>query len=288
MTRPIIATKLHVPARRRGLVNRPRLIARLRRTVDVRLTLVSAPAGFGKTTLLGEWLADMPADRQVAWLSIDPADNDPANFWTYVVAALQQAVPGAGSTAMALIGSPPLPTELLVTTVVNELAEASGDVWLVLDDYHLVDGPDVRDGMAFLLEHFPPHVHLVISSRADPLSRLLGWRARGELVEIRAADLRFTPDEVATYLNDVIGLDLAAETVAALEARTEGWVAALQLAAISMQGRDGHQRIHRPFAGNDRYIVDYLVEEVLAQQSDPVREFLLAHGGSRPAHRAAL
>ena len=194
MTRPIIATKLHVPARRRGLVKRPRLIARLRDTVDARLTLVSAPAGFGKTTLLGEWLADLPADRRVAWLSIDPSDNDPANFWTYVVAGLQQAVPGAGSTAMELIGSPPFPTELLVTTVVNELAEASGDVWLVLDDYHLIDNREVRDGVAFLLEHLPAHVHLVIGTRADPDLPLSRFRVRGELAEIRAADLRFTAE----------------------------------------------------------------------------------------------
>ena len=275
MTRPIIATKLHIPARRRGLVNRPRLIARLRRTVDARLTLVSAPAGFGKTTLLGEWLADMPADRQVAWLSIDPADNDPANFWTYVVAALQQAVPGAGSTSMAIVGSPPFPTELLVTTVVNELAEASGDVWLVLDDYHLIDNREVRDGVALLLEHLPAHVHLVIGTRADPDLPLSRWRVRGELAEIRAADLRFTPNEATAYLNDVTELDLDPEQVAALEQRTEGWVAALQLAALSIRGREDVGGFIARFAGNDRYIVDYLVEEVLAQQSDEIREFLL-------------
>jgi len=275
VTRPIIATKLHIPARRRGLVNRPRLTALLRRTVDARLTLVSAPAGFGKTTLLGEWLADMPADRQVAWLSIDPADNDPANFWTYVVAALQQAVPGAGSTSMAIVGSPPFPTELLVTTVVNELAEASGDVWLVLDDYHLIDNREVRDGVALLLEHLPAHVHLVIGTRADPDLPLSRWRVRGELAEIRAADLRFTPNEATAYLNDVTELDLDPEQVAALEQRTEGWVAALQLAALSIRGREDVGGFIARFAGNDRYIVDYLVEEVLAQQSDEIREFLL-------------
>ena len=176
---------------------------------------------------------------------------------------------------MELIGSPPLPTELLVTTVVNELAEASGDVWLVLDDYHLIDNREVRVGVALLLEHLPAHVHLVIGTRADPDLPLSRWRVRGELAEIRAADLRFTPSEAAAYLNDVTELDLDAEQVAALEQRTEGWVAALQLAALSIRGREDVSGFIARFAGNDRYIVDYLVEEVLAQQSDEVREFLL-------------
>ena len=159
--------------------------------------------------------------------------------------------------------------------MLNELAAASNDVDLVLDDYHLVDGPDVHDGMTFLLEHLPPHVHLVISSRADPLLPLARLRARGELVEVRAADLRFTPDEAAAYLNDVIGLDLAAHDIAALEGRTEGWIAALQLAALSMQGRTDIGGFIAGFAGDDRYIVDYLVEEVLQRQTEQVRTFLL-------------
>ncbi len=163
----------------------------------------------------------------------------------------------------------------MLTTVVNELAAAPADVWLVLDDYHLVDNHDLRDGMVFLLEHLPPHVHVVISTRADPDLPLPRWRARGELVEIRAADLRFTSDEAASYLNEVAGLDLAAEDVTALEERTEGWIAALQLAALSIQGRADASGFIARFAGNDRYIVDYLVEEVLAHQPDPVREFLL-------------
>ena len=198
-------------------------------------------------------------------------------------------MPGVGSGALELIASTtPLPTELVLTAVLNELAAAPQDVWLVLDDYHLVDSHDVRDGMAFLLEHLPPHVHVVISTRADPDLPLPRWRVRGELVEIRAADLRFTADEAAAYLNGAAGLDLTAEHVAALEERTEGWIAALQLAALSIQGRDDVGGFIARFAGNDRYIVDYLVEEVLQHQPDPVREFLLAHSGSRPAHRAAV
>ena len=178
-------------------------------------------------------------------------------------------------SVLPLLQSAQPPIETVLTSVLNELSATPNDVDLVLDDYHLVDGPDLRDGMTFLLEHLPPHVHLVISSRADPLLPLARLRARGELVEVRAADLRFTPDEVAAYLNDVIGLDLAPDDIAALEGRTEGWIAALQLAAISMQGRTDIGGFIAQFAGNDRYIVDYLVEEVLQAQPDPVREFLL-------------
>ena len=211
----------------------------------------------------------------MAWLSLDPSDNEPASFWTCVVTALQTAVPGVGSSALELIASSPLPTDLVLTTVLNELAAAPGEVWLVLDDYHLVDSHDVRDGMAFLLEHLPPQVHVVISTRADPDLPLSRWRVRGELVEIRAADLRFTSDEAATYLNEATGLHLAAGDVEVLEERTEGWIAALQLAALSIQGREDVSSFIARFAGNDRYIVDYLVEEVLAHQPEPVREFLL-------------
>jgi LuxR family maltose regulon positive regulatory protein len=276
MARPLMATKLYVPKLRRGLVTRPRLGERLRRGAESRLTLVSAPAGFGKTTLLAEWLGEAAGeDRCVAWLSLDPGDSEPALFWTYVVTALQTAVPGVGSTALELIASPPLPTELVLTTVLNELAAAPKGVWLVLDDYHLVDSHEVGEGMAFLLEHLPPHVHVVVSTRADPDLPLSRWRVRGELVEIRAADLRFTSEEAAAYLNDVAGLDLAAEDVAALGQRTEGWIAALQLAVLSLQGREDAAGFIARFAGNDRYIVDYLVEEVLQHQPDPVRDFLL-------------
>jgi len=276
MARPVIATKLYVPKLRRGLVARPRLLERLGRGTESRLTLVSAPAGFGKTTLLAEWLGEATGeDRCVAWLSLDPADSEPSSFWTYVVTALHMAVPGVGSAALELIASSPLPTDLVLTTLLNELAAAPGEVWLVLDDYHLADSHDVRDGMTLLLEHLPHHVHVVLSTRADPDLPLARWRVRGELVEIRAADLRFTFDEAATYLNEATGLHLAAEDVEVLEERTEGWIAALQLAALSIQGRDDVGSFIARFAGNDRYIVDYLVEEVLAHQPEPVREFLL-------------
>jgi LuxR family maltose regulon positive regulatory protein len=276
MAGPVIATKLYVPRPRSGLVARPRLREALRRAAGSRLTLVSAPAGFGKTTLLAEWLDDTAGeDRSVAWLSLDPEDSDPASFWTCVVAALQEAVPGVGPKALELITSSPDSIRLVLTTLVNELAAAPGELWLVLDDYHLVDSHDLSDGMAFFLEHLPPHVHVVISTRADPDLPLPRWRVRGELAEVRAADLRFTPAEAAAYFNGVAGLHLAPEDVTALEERTEGWIAALQLAALSIQGRDDVGGFIARFAGDDRYIVDYLVEEVLRHQPAPVRGFLL-------------
>lgn len=222
---------------------------------------MSAPAGFGKTTLLTEWLHDVPGtDRRVAWLSLDPSDNEPAAFWTYVVTALQGAVPSVGPGALELIRSSPLSIDAVLTTVLNDLAAAPHEVWLVLDDYHLVDDPEIGRAMAFLLQHLPSHSHIVLGTRSDPDLPLARWRARGELAEIRAADLRFTPDEAAAYLNEVTGLGLDAADVLALEERTEGWIAALQLAALSIQGRDDVSGFIAQFAGTDRYLVDYLVE----------------------------
>jgi len=277
MASPLLETKLYVPRPRRGLVARPRLLERLSRGAESKLTLISAPAGFGKTTLLAEWIAAAPADqRSVAWLSLDPTDNEPASFWTYLVAALQTVAAGVGADALVLLqGRQPPPIETVLATLLNELGGMPDDVVLVLNDYHLVDTPDLHDGMAFLLEHLPHQVHLVIASRADPALPLARLRARGELVEIRAADLRFTPDEAAAYLNETMGLGLPAGDVAALDARTEGWIAALQLAALSIQGRDDVAGFIAGFAGDDRYIVDYLVEEVLHRQPEAVRSFLL-------------
>jgi len=225
---------------------------------------------------VSEWLATAPADgRSTAWLSLDQRDNDPALFWTYFVAALKTAVHGVGTSALSLLQSPQAPIEAVLATLLNDLSTLSNDVVLVLDDYHVIDSRDVQDGVAFLLERLPPQIHLVIASRADPALPLPRLRARGKLIEIRAADLRFTPDEAAAYLNEAMGLALTAEDVATLEGRTEGWIAALQLAALSMQGRDDVAGFIASFAGDDRYIVDYLVEEVLARQPESVRSFLL-------------
>ncbi|MEO7295260.1 MAG: LuxR C-terminal-related transcriptional regulator [Candidatus Limnocylindria bacterium] len=276
MARPILETKFYAPRARSDLVSRPRLAERVRRGLDAKLTLVSAPAGFGKTTLLSEWLdASSSDDRSVAWLSLDEADNDSASFWTYLTTSLKRATPAAGA-ALSLLQEPqPPPIETILTALLNGLGQAQDDFVLVLDDYHVVDARDVQEHMAFLLDHLPPRMHLVLATRADPALPLSRMRARGELVEIRAADLRFTADEAAAYLNEMMGLQLTARDVAALEARTEGWIAALQLAALSMQGRDDVAGFIAGFAGDDRFVVDYLVEEVLQRLPNDRRRFLL-------------
>ena len=267
----ILGTKLHPPRRRRALVDRPRLHVLAARTDRPKLTLVSAPAGFGKTTLVADWLGD---EEATAWLSLDPRDDDPPRFWTYVVAALTTVVAELGPVAASL--QVPQPSiEGVVDALLNGLAAHPSDVVLVLDDYHAVQDPAIHDGVAQLLEHLPPQVRLVIATRADPPLPLASMRARGDLLEIRAADLRFTPEEAAAYLNDAMDLTLDSADVEVLEARTEGWIAALQLAALSLQGRSDPAAFVADFAGDDRFILDYLADEVLERQSPEVRAFLL-------------
>ncbi len=280
MSLPLIETKLFLPSLRPGLVPRPRLRERLDRGLGAKLMLVSAPAGFGKSTLLVEWLAAAEsragATVRGAWLALDAADNDPARFWRYVVAAIRTALPGVGEDALTLLDeSRPPPVEVALTTLVNELAAAEVDVVLLLDDYHVIDAPAIHEGMAFLLAHQPDRLHLVLATRSDPPLPLPRLRARGDLVEVRAADLRFTTDEAASYLNEVMGLDLGPADVQALEGRTEGWIAALQLAALSMTGREDVSAFITGFTGDDRYVVDYLVEEVLQRLPPDVQDFLL-------------
>ncbi|HSK25324.1 MAG TPA: LuxR C-terminal-related transcriptional regulator [Jiangellales bacterium] len=279
----LLETKLYVPSPPSRLVRRPRLSERLDSGAAATLMLVSAPAGFGKTTLLADWLTARAAgpsaaagERPAAWVSLDRGDNDPGTFWAYVIAALQRVAPGVGSGSLALLRAPrPAPVATVLTALLNDLATVDGDIVLVLDDYHAVDDPEVQEGMAYVLDHVPPRLHLVIAGRADPALPLARLRARGGLVEIRAADLRFTPDEAVAYLNGVMGLELTAGEVTALEGRTEGWIAALQLAALSMQGRDDVAGFIAGFAGDARYVVDYLVEEVLQRQPEDVQRFLL-------------
>jgi LuxR family maltose regulon positive regulatory protein len=276
VTSSILDTKFYAPRQPKGLVSRPLLVERVRRGTRSKLTLVSAPAGFGKSTLLAEWLG-IPhgGDSVTAWLSLDPGDGQPAAFWTHVVAALRTVAPTIGSSTLTLVEAPDGSIEAALSPLLNELNALPHELVLVLDDYHAVDSPGIRDGMAFLLEHLPVQVHLVITTRADPALPLARLRARGELVEIRAVDLRFTPDEAGAFLNGVMTLGLTAHDVAVLEGRTEGWIAAIQLAGLSMQGRDDPAGFIAQFAGDDRYIVDYLVEEVLGRQAERVRTFLL-------------
>ena len=270
----LLETKLFPPRWRGGLVARPLLVDRLERGVESRLTLVSAPAGSGKTTLLGEWLARRNAP--VAWLSLDQGDGDPTRFWSYVVRALQTVDADLGRNALAVLqSSSHAPIDIALTTLLNEIASRSDDLCLVLDDYHVIESAPVHESLALFLDRMPPQLHVVIASRADPVLPLPRLRARGELTEVRAADLRFSPDEAASFLSEAMGLEVSARDVEALERRTEGWVAGLQLAALSMRGRDDIGAFVSAFAGNSRFVVDYLVEEVLQRQSSSVRDFLL-------------
>ena len=274
MSAPILATKLYVPPPQPKAVLRPRLVERLNEGLHRKLILVSAPAGFGKTTLLSEWVAG--CGRPAAWLSLDEGDSDPTRFLSYLVAALQTIAPNIGEGVLGALRSPqPPPTGSTLTNLLNEIAAVEDDFVLVLDDYHVVDARAVDDTFAFLLEHLPPQMHLIIATREDPQLPLARLRARGQLTEVRAADLRFTPSEAAEFLKGVMGLNLSEEDIAALETRTEGWIAGLQLAALSMRGREDVPGFVRAFTGDNRYIVDYLVEEVLQSQPECIRSFLL-------------
>jgi LuxR family maltose regulon positive regulatory protein len=271
---PILTTKLYIPPPRPKIVPRPRLVEQLDAGLNGKLTLISAPPGFGKTTLISQWITD--SDQLTAWLSLDEGDNDPVRFLAHLVAALQTIVANIGEHAMRLIQSPqPSSNESILTSLLNDIATVQDNFTLVLDDYHLIDAKPVEDAIVFLLEHQTPQMHLAITTREDPNLPLPRLRVRGLLNELRATDLRFTLSEAAEFLNHVMGLNLSAENIAALESSTEGWVAGLQLAALSMQGREDIAGFIGAFAGDDRYVADYLVEEVLQQQPEHIRNFLL-------------
>jgi len=282
---PILQTKLYIPPIRPELVSRPRLIERLNAGLHRKLTLVSAPAGFGKTTLVSEWVAGcerLEPKVRAAWLSLDKGDNDPTRFLAYLVAALQTIVASIGEGVLGVLQSPqPPPTESILTALLNEITAVPDNFVLVLDDYHVIDAKpvdvstSVDQALTFLLEHLPPQMHLVIATREDPNIPLARLRARGQLAELRVADLRFTPAEATDFLNQVVGLNLSAEDITALETRTEGWIAGLQLAAISMQGHEDATSFIKSFTGSHHFVLDYLIEEVLQQQSESVQTFLL-------------
>jgi LuxR family maltose regulon positive regulatory protein len=300
----LLATKLYIPPIRPGLVSRPRLIQRLNAGLPMRdafshvLTLVSAPAGFGKTTLVSEWVQAMGGaipPIAVAWLSLDEGDNDPARFLAYLIAALRTLAPrqddaaqqepaGNRQAPVGLIGkgvlsalqSPqPPPPQSVLTPLINEIAAYPGSIILVLDDYHTLESSAVDNALAFLLERLPAQMHLVIATREDPHLPLARLRAQGQLTELRAADLRFTSSEAAEFLNQVMGLGLSAKDIAILESRAEGWIAGLQLAALSMQGRRDAPSLIQSFTGSHRFVLDYLIEEVLEQQPESIQTFLL-------------
>jgi LuxR family maltose regulon positive regulatory protein len=274
MSSPILATKLYTPAPRPKLVLRPRLIERLNEGLHRKLTLISAPAGFGKTTLASAWSG--ASERPAAWLSLDEGDNDPARFLGYLVAALRTIEPNIGEGLLAALQSPQPPSaQSILTALLNQIATGPDPFALVLDDYHVIDSKPVDDALTFLIEHLPPQMHLVITTREDPQLPLARLRARGQLTELRIADLRFSAAEAAEFLNQVMGLKLSADDIAALETRTEGWIAGLQLAAISMQGHQDTAGFIKSFTGSHHFVMDYLAEEVLRQQPENVQLFLL-------------
>ena len=275
MSMTVLATKLYVPPPRRKVVTRPRLIDRLNEGRKGSLTLISAPAGSGKTTLVSQWAAT--CGLPVAWLSLDEADSEPTRFLTHLAAALRTVSADIGTETLAMLQSPqPPPTVSVLTSLLNEVAMTPNDLILVLDDYHLVDSKEIDGAVTFLLDHLPPQLHIVIATREDPLLPLSRYRVQGRLCELRSIDLRFTFKEAAEFLNRVMDLNLSAEDVAALEGRTEGWVAGLQLAALSMQRHQDTAGFIRSYSGGHRLVLDYLVEEVLQQQPERVQAFMLA------------
>jgi LuxR family maltose regulon positive regulatory protein len=279
---PLLATKLAIPPPRASLVPRPHLIDRLQMGLRGPLTLLAAPPGCGKTSLLSAWRAS-PQGRAMllAWVALDAGDNDPARFWSYTLSALDGLAPGAAEAALALLEAPqPPPIEVVLTPVLNALSDTPTEMVLALDDYHVISERAIHQGVGFLLEHLPAHLHLLLASRADPPLPLARLRASGAVTELRAADLRFTAPEATAFLTEVMGLPLDTAAIEALEARTEGWIAGLQLAALSLQGRpaEGMAAFIAAFTGSHRHVVDYLVEEVLERQAEPVQTFLLRTG----------
>ena len=283
----LLTTKFYISPARTGLVPRSRLLEQLNAGLHGKLALISAPAGFGKTTLLTDWLNNLGAnaeeetqtENRIAWLSLDENDNDYTRFLTYFVTALNRikaTKTAIGGEALSLLQSPqPPPAETVLTSLINEITTVPDKIILILDDYHLIETQSIHDALDFLLEHLPPQLHLVIATREDPFLPLSRLRARGQLTELRAADLRFTTSEAAEFLNRVMGLKLSAEDIEALETRTEGWIAGLQLAAISLQGHADTSRPIKSFTGSNRLVLDYLIEEVLNQQPEEIQTFLL-------------
>ena len=276
MTVPILSTKLYIPNQDLNrVVLRPRLSERLQEGLSGKLSLISAPAGFGKTTLICEWIARN--EGQVAWLSLDEGDNDLTRFLCYLLASLQTVEERLGQDILLALQSPQPPhVETVLTALVNELSSAPEKFILVLDDYHVIDASPIDMAVAFLLDHLPPQMHLVIATREDPSLPLARLRAKGQLTELRVADLRFLPAESAGFLNQVMRLNLSIDDITALGDKTEGWITGLQLAAISLQSQEDTSSFIKSFTGSHRFILDYLIEDVLNSQPEHIQRFLLS------------
>jgi len=270
----LLATKLRVPRSRPDILVRPRLLDRVEEAAARELLLVSAPAGFGKSTLLAEWAR--ATNRPVGWVSLDSDDNDQVRLWRYLLAAVEQVHPGLQERVLPLLDTPDQPTpEAVVTAIVNELTASPSEFAVVLDDYHVIESPPLQTSIAFLLERLPPGMHVVIAGGSDPPLPLGRMRGRGQLAEVRAEDLRFTREEAVALLREIWGLELPEQSVAVLEERTEGWVTGLQLAALSLRAGSDPADLIRGFSGGHRYVLDYLTGEVLERQPADVRRFLL-------------
>ena len=276
---PLLATKLSVPPTRSQVVARPHLLARLEAGLSGPLTLLAAPAGSGKTTLLSAWRAsEAGRSRRVAWISLDGRDNDPVRLRRYVLAALDAAGLDLGAECRQLLQmAQPPSAEVVLTSFLNALNRLATDVVLILDDYHVIDAESIHQGLGFLLDHLSPYLHLVIATRADPPVQLARLRARGQVTELRTADLRFSHEEAAEFLTEIMGLHLTGADIELLEDRTEGWITGLQLAALSLQGRpnEAASGFITSFAGSHRHVIDYLMDEVVSNLSEPVQAFLL-------------
>jgi len=272
----LLATKFYIPSTNQQLVPRPRLVSHLEEGLQRKLSLISAPAGFGKTTLVAQWCRQ--SEGVLAWLSLDERDNDLAGFLSYLLGGLGRAFDtgevGQAAQRILKTGQPPS-AEAVLTSLINDLSNLESKIIYVLDDYHVIEREAVHQALEFFIEHLPPQVHMVMTTRVDPPLPLARMRARNQLTELRARDLRFSPAESVDFLNHAMGLQLAEEDVVALESRTEGWIAGLQLAAVSMQGLEDTASFIQSFTGSHRYILDYLIEEVLAQQSETVQNFML-------------
>ena len=276
MDTPLITTKLLIPAPRHGLVSRPALLDNLTKGIAGKFTLISASSGYGKTTLMAEWCATQGQGHPLAWISLDKGDNDPARFLSYLIAALHTIQDGLGQDASTLMQGAQNPfDESILSVLINEISTAFHDFALVLEDYHVIELREIHHIVTFLLEHMPPQMHLVILTRSDPPFPLARYRARGELSEIRVKDLRFSSDATIFLLNDIAGLELSDESIQTLIDRTEGWITGLQLAALSIKGREDSSEMISAFSSGHEYIFDYFIEEVLDRQSDALKKFLL-------------
>ena len=276
---PLLKTKLHIPHRRPDMVPRSLLIKQLNERIQRKLTLITAPAGYGKTNLASEWTHSLKSEdtsnNRITWLSLEEADSEPIRFLSYVIAALQQVAPEIGVGALSLFEmaqSPPINTVL--NELINDIAGLDYHIMLVLDDYHVISHPEIHEALRYLVEHQPHQMHLVITSREDPPLPLPRLRARGEMAEIRMHDLRFSLGEATQFFSDAMNLDLKSEEIKVLEARTEGWIAGLRLMKLSLRDAENPEERAREYSGSDRVIVDYLLDEVLAVQPQEVREFL--------------